>query len=812
MTQKLLPLFVLLLSLLLSAPLAAQIRGQVKDTESMRGIPDVHIQIMENKKGTSTAHDGSFMLKRDDFPVRLLLTAVGYRNKIVTVFRSQSDLIIYMDPEMMGLDEIVVSQNRIDNPITQNTTIARSTIDSEQLSDKSLTSAVELLRAETGVFVQQTSVGQGSIYVRGRAGRDVLYLFNGFRMNPSFVRSGQNQYFGSVDPFLISKIDVYRGPVSIYYGSDALSGGVNVEPMVKSYSPEDTLSGEVYSALNFNGNGEKTLHAKAAYQSENFSLMAGGTIRDFDYYRMSEESDQNLWFPYNRNLENADYRFRSFQLSSKIRTGDDSDLTLISYYGEIPSAPRLDRVTMGYAIEEPNPPSTPREAYDSNTEPLLFWGNTIEYQKLIDGAFADNMSLKAGYFRLKDHRKTQGFAWNDEPEYVTGGDNDYTFSRSDTVEYDRNTSNQFLAALDFQSTLNTNLILEWGADFSYDRTESRAFSSAGDQYLPRYPDGSTFLMSGIFMQLDQRVGPQLNLEYGGRLSYTYADIPFEGSGTARPFGNYSDGNAQLTGSFGLSYELNPGLNLISNISSGFRAPNIADLSEVGDRGSNLFQITNTKLRPEKTINYDLGFRQDNGRLSTEMVGYWLHYFDKIDRVETGSIVYENGEFKRRGTYTTDPDEYVEVYNHNANSMDLLGVEFRTDYIFIPEVKSGLTFTYTWGELTNPDGSKEPVNRVPPANGLFYLDYSPADELSIRPQIRYAFAHRRISPDEVDDIRVSKDGTDGFVNLQLYVNYSTAENVHFKFVADNLADTAYREHASSLDGLGRNFTLAVSYRF
>ena len=53
-------------------------------------------------------------------------------------------------------------------------------------------------------------------------------------MNPSFVRSGQNQYFGAIDPLLINKLDVYRGPVSVYYGSDALSGGVNISPIIKN--------------------------------------------------------------------------------------------------------------------------------------------------------------------------------------------------------------------------------------------------------------------------------------------------------------------------------------------------------------------------------------------------------------------------------------------------------------------------------------------------------------------------------------------------------------------------------------------------
>ena len=183
-------------------------------------------------------------------------SALGYKTFSITVLHSDTNQVIYLEQKVMTLDEIVIIPDRTINPITKSSPIARSTVSIEELPGKS-TTAVELLRAETGVYVQQSSVGQGSLYIRGRAGRDVLYLFNGFRMNPSFVRSGQNQYFGAIDPLLINKLDVYRGPVSVYYGSDALSGGVNISPIIKKFSSEKKISGEASSFFNFDGNGEK---------------------------------------------------------------------------------------------------------------------------------------------------------------------------------------------------------------------------------------------------------------------------------------------------------------------------------------------------------------------------------------------------------------------------------------------------------------------------------------------------------------------------------------------------------------------------
>lgn len=804
---------VYLFSFFFTNSLNAQISGIIKDSKTFIPISDVNILIDGTERGTSTNAIGEFSLLISSFPTTLRLSTLGYVSRVAEVYREDSTLVFFMKPEVLGLEEIVISPDRTLNPVTNSSPIARSSVSIEQLTNKSTVTAVELLRAESGVFVQQTSVGQGSIYIRGRAGRDVLYLFNGMRMNPSFVRSGQNQYFGAIDPLLISKLDVYRGPVSVYYGSDALSGGVNISPIIHEYSERPKLSGEVLSAFNFEGNGEKTIHGKLVYQSKKLSVFGGASYRDFDYYKMSSQTNEALWFPYDENLSNADYQFKSFQLSSKIKTSQKTDLNLISYYGEIPDATRLDRVTLGYSIQEQDEGLTPQFGYYSNTSPLLFWGNTAEIRisKLSD--VFESIGIKFGYFKLKDFRKEQDFAFNNFPEYsISVSERNYSFSISDTTNFDQNTSNQLQFSLDIKSALESNLHLKWGGDISYDLVSSERHTNYGNISLPRYPDDSEYISSGIFAQLYHIISDKLNLEYGLRYSHIFANIPFEGVQTNRRFNPYSSDYGQFTGSIGITYTLSPELIFLSNISTGFRAPNISDLSEVGIRRTDQFQTPNTDLRPEKTGNIDLGIQYTNDLIHTELFVFWLHYFDKINRVKTGNQVDEFRQIISTEDDLSQNDIFDEVTNENANSLDLLGIEFRGNYTLSNKVKSGLTFTYTWGDLTNEDGTKEPADRIPPANGVFFVNYAPLTSFSIRPQARYAFAHRRISPSEIGDIRISENGTDGFVNIQILMNYQLRENLNLKMIADNLTDSAYREHASSLDGMGRNFTFTINYSF
>jgi len=156
-------LLVLLIVFSFSGLLSAQIGGIVKNSEDLTPISDVNISILTYNSGTSTDAEGQFFIDWGIFPVELQFSALGYESVTLLFERADTLHSIYLEPSFMDLEEIVVVPDRTINPITNSSPIARSSVSIEQLSDKSVTTAVELLRAETGVYVQQTSVGQGSL-------------------------------------------------------------------------------------------------------------------------------------------------------------------------------------------------------------------------------------------------------------------------------------------------------------------------------------------------------------------------------------------------------------------------------------------------------------------------------------------------------------------------------------------------------------------------------------------------------------------------------------------------------------------------
>src|SRR6185295_2077752 len=86
----------------------------------------------------------------------------------------------------------------------------------------------QALRDVPGVHIQQTTSGQGSPFVRGLTGQQVLHLINGIRFNNATFRPGANQYTALIDQDFADQVEVVRGPGSTQYGSDSLGGTINV--------------------------------------------------------------------------------------------------------------------------------------------------------------------------------------------------------------------------------------------------------------------------------------------------------------------------------------------------------------------------------------------------------------------------------------------------------------------------------------------------------------------------------------------------------------------------------------------------------
>ena len=102
-------------------------------------------------------------------------------------------------------------------------------ITSRQLEETQKFTVLDALRTVPGLDVVQTGGpgGQTSVFIRGAKSEDALILLDGVEMNDPST-PGRSFDFAQLTTANIERIEIIRGPQSTLYGSDAMSGVINI--------------------------------------------------------------------------------------------------------------------------------------------------------------------------------------------------------------------------------------------------------------------------------------------------------------------------------------------------------------------------------------------------------------------------------------------------------------------------------------------------------------------------------------------------------------------------------------------------------
>jgi vitamin B12 transporter len=138
-------------------------------------------------------------------------------------------------------ETIVVTASSVEESLATTpaavTIVTRADIEKRQARD-----VADLLREVPGLAVARTgSPGKiGTLFIRGGSSKQALVLWNGVEMNNPYL-SGYN--FGQLSTAGVEKVEIIRGPYSALYGSDAVSGVVNVLTAPARSGLQVTLAG-----------------------------------------------------------------------------------------------------------------------------------------------------------------------------------------------------------------------------------------------------------------------------------------------------------------------------------------------------------------------------------------------------------------------------------------------------------------------------------------------------------------------------------------------------------------------------------------
>jgi len=123
-------------------------------------------------------------------------------------------------------DEIIVTASALPEEIDE-TPVAATVITRERLEQREARDVSDALREVPGLAVSRTgSPGKNTtLFIRGGSSKQALVLWNGVQINNPYF-SGYD--FGQLSAAGVERIEVVRGPFSALYGSEAVSGVVNV--------------------------------------------------------------------------------------------------------------------------------------------------------------------------------------------------------------------------------------------------------------------------------------------------------------------------------------------------------------------------------------------------------------------------------------------------------------------------------------------------------------------------------------------------------------------------------------------------------
>lgn len=653
--------------------------------------------------------------------------------------------------------------------------VSTDVVDAEQLERRVYRTLPQALRDVPGVFVQETSTGHGSPYIRGFTAQQNLLLIDGIRLNNSVLRPGPNQYWNTLDPFTVERLEIVKGPSSVLYGSDAIGG--TVQAITKSPYAYAAPRGHA-GLLHYRVASAEESHVGRAEVStvlgRNTGLLLGVTGKHLGDVRAGGGTGEQPYTGYDDWA--GDVKLEHFL---------DDDLRLIAAHQRVQQrgVPRTHSTLFAKSFEGTALGTDRRREFDQDRE--------LSYLQLrgerLEGS-VDELTLSLSWHRQEEVE-----------DRIRGN------GRRDLQGFDVNTLGLW-AALGSRTelghwTYGAELYRDWVDSFS----ERFAQQTPADDIQGPVGDDATYDLVGVFLQNEFPLAERLDLTLGGRFSYAAVDARSVRDPLTDQRISVEDSWNSVVGSARFVYALEPERwNLFGGVSQGFRAPNLTDMTRFDSAASDEFEIPATDLDPERFVQYELGLRHRTPELAAQVALFFTDISGAIRRVPTGNV---NADGEREVTKGNVGDGYV------------WGLELGGAYRFHPrwEVFGHLAWLRSSVDTyptSDPVAVSEPLDKEMPAMAQLGLRWDDARaDLWAETLVTFADdADRLSSRDVADTQRIPPGGTPSWFTWDVRAGKRFAGGLDLTLAIENLLDEDYRVHGSGQNRPGTNAVLAATLSF
>ncbi|MDH5345842.1 MAG: TonB-dependent receptor [Gammaproteobacteria bacterium] len=648
------------------------------------------------------------------------------------------------------IEEIQVTATRRPASVSE-ISAALTIITTEEIARSKL--VTDSLAAKPGVFLQQTTPGQGAAIIRGLKGSEVLHIVDGMRLNNAIFRNAPTQYLALVAPGTIDRIEIVRGAPASLYGSDAVGGVVQALSRVPHFESAGSR-GEAYVAAD-TADLANVLRASAEFGDEHLAFLASG-----EYLETGDRRTGG-----GERIGPSGYTSKGVRFAMSATPSDTESWLFDVQLARQPATPRVDELVPGFGQTEPSS----SEFLFAPSDRLFAHVRHTRDDWLLDASWRFDL----GWQRITDDRVSRDYL-------------------SDVRSYERNASDLFGVSVNAAGESASGA---WvlGAEIYHDdvassRTEEDIATGAAQDVAPRFPDGSTMDQAAIFGSYSRYLGDRHTLSGGLRFSAIETSLPEAG-----PVPGIEVSQDDFSADLGWVFDVTAEAQLTANLGLGFRAPNVFDLGTLGNRPGNRYNIPNPDLDSEHITHIDVGARRHGERWQLEVVAFLLHYNDRIASVLTGD---------------TTADGRDVIQSRNVATAEIAGVEFGGKFELTPSLTADVVLNVVRGEQADANGADEPADRIPPLNGRAGLAWRAADDVLVEPYLVFAAPQDRLSERDVQDSRIDPNGTPGWMTANVRITLNLGENWQLAAEIQNLFDQRYRAHGSGIDAVGRNLFVSA----
>ena len=712
------------------------ISGTIKN-QNNEPISTVEISISDANIQTKSNEKGQFEIKNLPIGKWTLIfkkDKFEIKSEVISIGNQEQKILdIILEEEQHHIDEILVSS--VFNKTQNENVIKIDHINLKQIQNEGAINLSDALATNPGVSVVSTGASIGKPVIRGLSGNRVLTYVQGIRL--------ENQQFGEEHGLGLNangqeSVEIIKGPASLLYGSDAMGGVLYFNP--EKYAANNKTELSVNQVVNSNTQGSNSSVTLKASEDKFKFLVQNNYTTHADYKT-----------PNGQTVVNTRFMEKDFKIGTSYATS--------RYVADF----RYNYNDLNLGLPE-------EEIEDSRYRTPLFPSQKIENHLLSfnQKVFFKNSKLEA----------TAGYVFNDRKE-LEGVDEIALFMKLKTFNY-----NVRYYLPDFGK-------FETIIGFQGMNQENRNFGK--ERLIPN----AKIADIGFFGTSQYKFNKNV-LQFGVRYDFRNVNIEeFGDLGTEGSFQKLDKDFESINASLGFKTEITEKITSRINVATGFRAPNLSELSSNGvHEGSNRYEIGNVNLKNEQNFQIDLNVDYNAEHFDFFANGFYNHINNYIFISPNGNTIDDNF-----------------VYDYLQNNAVLFGGETGI-HLHLHEIDwLHMTSSYEMviGQLNN--NSSLPLIPANQWKNNFRANFDVSKNIKnsfIFLQANYTFNQNNISEFETktnDYLLLSSGiGTDIQLKKSKFNLYLTATNLLNKEYVAHLS----RLKADGIYNMGRNIILGVNF--